>query len=178
MPKAKRRQHHSMHHTSGRHHATHGDGNSERGAERIMSAGQEQIGRMQKSAKSAFDVFSGPVARMMDHNWSLFQRTLQAMQEESLRLFNRRLEHTSHIIENSRDFQGISGLMQLQQEWLIDCARDYSEQATRFARLFGELAVDSTERFAAASSEALERGESEIEDEEEEYEAEEHRAAA
>ncbi|HEX3431461.1 MAG TPA: hypothetical protein VHT03_11300 [Rhizomicrobium sp.] len=185
MARAKRKQHHSTHHASNKHHSTHsrkenGGNDTEYAAERMISAGREQMGHMQKNAKSALDVFSGPMARIMDHNWSLFQRTLHAMQEESLRLFNRRLEHTSQIIENSRDFQGISGLMQLQQEWLIDCARDYSEQATRFAKLFGEMAVDSTERFAEASSEALERGESEIEDAEEEYESEEqeHRATS
>ena len=136
----------------------------------MISAGQKSAG----SALEPFDVFSGPMTRIMDHNWSLFHRTVQAMQEESLRFVNRRLEHTSHIIENSRDFHGVAGLMQLQQEWLLDCARDYSEQATRLAQLVRDLAVDSTERLAEVS-EALE---GEIEDAEDKYEREEHRAAA
>ena len=178
MARAKRKQHHSTHHVaSGHHSARSRNENARHGAERIVSTGREQIGRMQRSARSAFDIFSGPMARIMDQNFSLFQKTVQAMQEESLRFFNRRLEHTSHVIENSRDFQGVSGLMQLQQEWLMDCARDYSEQATRFAQLMREMAVDSTERLAEASLEAMERGESELENAEEEYE-EEHRAAA
>jgi hypothetical protein len=170
MARAKRKQHHSTHHSASRNHSTRNrDGGEEvrHGAEQMMSAGQT-------SARSAFDIFSGPMARIMGHNWSLFHKVVQAMQEESLRFFNRRLEHTSHIIENSRDFHGVGGLMQLQQEWLLDCARDYSEQATRFAQLVRELAADSTERFAEASV-ALE---SEIENAEEEYEEEPHRAAA
>ena len=134
--------------------------------------------RRAKSTLDAFGMFSAPMARIMEHNWSMFHKTVLAMQDESLRFFNRRLEHTSTIIENSRDIHGVSGLMQLHQEWLVDCARDYSEQANRFAQLMRDLAVDSTERFAEASSEALERSESGVEDEVEEYKREEHRAAA
>jgi hypothetical protein len=160
MAKAKRKQHHLAQHAASRHHS------------RSTSAGTQQSGRMQKNAKSGFetfDILSGPMARIMGQNWSLFQKTVQAMQEESLHFFNRRLEHTSQIMENSRDLPGVSGLMQLQQEWMLDLARDYSEQATRFADLIRHLAVDSTERLVEASSEVLERSESELE---------EHRAAA
>lgn len=171
MARTRRKQHH---HST--HHSTHGRPS----ARHDTQHGQDQIGRMRSSTRSAFDVFGGPMARIMDHNFSLFQKTVQTMQEESLRFFNRRLEHTSHIIENSRDFQGVSGLIHLQQEWMLELARDCSEQATRFAQLMRELAVDSTERFAEASSEVLERGESELEHGARAYEeeAEAHRAAA
>lgn len=137
----------------------------------------EHMRKRAKSALDAFGMFSGPMARIMNHNLSLFGKTVLAMQDESLRFFNRRLEHTSNILENSRDFHGVSGLMQLHQEWLVDCARDYSEQATRFAQLMRELATDSAERFAEASG-ALERGEKELADEFEEEIEEERRAAA
>jgi len=162
MARAKRKQHRSTHHSAIGHHSTQAD---------------EPVGHVRRSGKSAFDtigMFSGPMARIMDHNWSLFHKTVQAMQEESLRFFNRRLEHTSHIMENSGDLQGVSGLMQLQQEWMLDLARDCSEQATRFAQLMRDLAVDSTERLVEATV-ALEN---EIENEDEEYEQEAHRAAA
>lgn len=183
MARTKRKQQHSTHHSASGHHSTHGrtEGNGDNvyhGAERSAAAGREQIWRMQKGPQSAFDIFSGPMARIMDQNFSMFQKAVQTMQQESLRFFNRRLEHASHMIESSRDFQGVSGLMQLQQEWMVELARDCSEQATRFAQLMRDLAVDSTERFAEASSEALEHGADEMEGEEEEYEREEGRAAA
>lgn len=184
MARTKRKHHHSTHHSAGGHNSTHSrsenNGDHVRhAAARMASSGRDQIGRMQKSARSAFDVFSGPMARMMDQNFSLFQRTVQTVQEESLRFFNRRMEHTSHIIENSRDFQGVSGLMQLQQEWMLELARDCSEQATRFAHLMREIAMDSTERLSETSSELLQRAEKEMEAAEDEYEsAQEHHAAA
>lgn len=182
MARAKRKNHstHSTHHSSARHRPHHSRG--ENGAEHaghsgeeMIAAGRAQIDRMQKGAKSAFDIFSGPMSHMMDRNLSAFQKMFQVMQEESLRFFNRRVEHTSHVIENNRDFQGIAGLMHLQQEWMLDFARDCSEQATRFAQLMRDVAVDSTERFADASSESLEEIEAE---EDEDKHGEHHRAAA
>jgi hypothetical protein len=184
MARAKHKQHHSKHHSASGHHSTQSrnenNDNARHGAERVISAGQEQIGRMQRRARSAFDVFSGPMARIMDQNFSLFQRTVQAMHEESLRFVNRRLEHTNHFMETSRDFQGVSGLMQLQQQWMLDLARDCSEQATRFAEMMREIAIDSTEHLTEAASESLERSENAIEDGEEDYERQEeaHRASA
>lgn len=165
MAGTKRKHPHSTHHRASGHHSMRVD----------------QLGgntRRRVPALDTFGMLTGPMARIMEHNWSMFHRTVLTMQDESLRFFNRRLEHASTIMENSRDVHGVSGLMQLQQEWIVDCARDYSEQATRFAQLMRDIAVNSTERLAEASSEVLERGANEIEDEAEEYEREGHRAAA
>src|SRR5690242_21337697 len=106
MAKARRKQHHSTHHGHSKHH-----GASRNHSARERNGGEQMISEGQRSALEAFDVFSGPMTRIMEHNWSLFHRTVQAMQEESLRFVNRRLEHASHIIENSRDFHGVAGLM-------------------------------------------------------------------
>jgi len=184
MARAKRKQHHSTHHSAGGRHSTHNHNdnrdNGRRGSERMISAGREQLGRMQRNSRSAFDMFRGPMARMLDYNFSLFQKTVQTMQEESLHFFNQRLEHTTRAIESSRDFQGVSGLMQLQQEWMLELAHDCSEHATRFAQMMRDLATESTERLVEVSSEAMERSEEELEDEEDAYEGDgkEHQAAA
>ncbi|MGH6876273.1 MAG: hypothetical protein ACREHV_02720 [Rhizomicrobium sp.] len=126
---------------------------------------RRQARRMQRTAFDAFDVFSGPMARLMDQNWSMFHRVVHAMQEESLHFVNRRLEHTSHAIESSRDCEGISGLLAIQQEWMVEFARDYAQQTKRFAELMRDLAEDGTSNFTNVSSEIVERGRSEAEDE-------------
>ncbi|HEY2446293.1 MAG TPA: hypothetical protein VGI20_11200, partial [Rhizomicrobium sp.] len=64
-------------------------------------------GRVQQSMLDAFDVFGGPVARVLDHNHQILQKMMHAVQEESVNFVNRRLEHTSHAIESSRDCQGV-----------------------------------------------------------------------
>lgn len=105
---------------------------------------QEASERTSSTAMAAFDAFNGPIAKVMDQNRMMFQKMLHAMQEESLRFVNRRLEHTSRAIEGSRECQGVSGLMAVQQEFLMDLARDYADQTRRFADLVRELAEDGT----------------------------------
>lgn len=114
-------------------------------------------------AFDAFDILGGPMARVMDQNRMIFQRMIHAMQEESLRFVNRRLEHTSHAIESSRECHGVSGLMAVQHEWILDFARDYAEQTKRFAELMRELAEDGTATLSEASSSVMERGRAEME---------------
>jgi hypothetical protein len=118
---------------------------------------EEMSERSTTAAMEAIDVFNGPMAKMVDQNRAIFQKMLRAMQEESLRFVNRRLEHTSRVIENSRDCQGVSGVMAVQQEWLIDIARDYAEQTKRFAELMRELAEDGTAGLAEAAVGVAER---------------------
>lgn len=175
-PHSNHSSHHSTRRSKGRHTTHHGS----KGTERMMAAGQEQFRRFQKSAGSGFDalgVFSGPMSRLMDQNWSVFQKTMQVVHEESLHFFNRRLEHTSHLMEESRDLQGISGLMKLQQHWMAEFARDVSEQATRITNRMRELAVDSAEYLAEASSDTLEN-EQELEEKYEKEERAEQRRRA
>src|ERR1700720_593563 len=102
MAKAKRKTHHSTHHaashhssgrhsshrSSGRNSANHGNGGngSAHGrhvTEEMVSAGREEIGRMQKSAFDSLGLFSGPMAHVMEQNWSVFQKLVQTMQGES-----------------------------------------------------------------------------------------------
>lgn len=121
----------------------------------------EKIGNGRKpawempDALGGFDAFNGPLARMIDHNRAVFQKMLSAMQEESLRFVNRRLEHTGRALENYRDCQGVTGLMNVQQEFLMDLARNYAEQTRRFADLVRELAGDGAAGLTEAASESV-----------------------
>jgi hypothetical protein len=117
-----------------------------------MRTATRQARRMQQSAFEAFDMFSGPMTQLMDQNWSMFQKIMHAVQEESLSLVNRRLEHTSHAIESSRECEGISGLISVQQEWMLDFARDYAEHSKRFAEIMRGAAEDGASRVTEASS--------------------------
>ena len=95
------------------------------------------------------------MARVMEHNRTMLQKMMHAVQEESLKFVNRRLEHTSHAIENSRDCQGVSDLLAIQQEWILDFARDYAGHTRRFAELMGELAEDGSTSLTAVSLSAI-----------------------
>jgi hypothetical protein len=62
-----------------------------------------------------------------------------------------RLEHTSRTFERSRECQGISAIVTLQQDWLLGIARDYAELNKRF----GEVLHEMTEHGANGVSEAI-----------------------
>jgi hypothetical protein len=130
----------------------------EHAAHETADAGQRMLRRMQHSPFDPFDVFGGPMARLMDQNWSIFQKMMHVMREESLHFVNRRLEQTSHAIESSRDCDRISDLLAVQQEWVVNFTRDYAEQTKRFAERMRDLAEDGTANLSHAASEVSERG--------------------
>jgi len=132
---------------------------SERGEQAGHRMAESITERMPMAALAAFDAFNGPFARVMDQNRLMFQKMLHAMQEESLRFVNRRLEHTGRAIESCRDCQGVVGLVAAQHEFLVEMARDYAEQTRRFAELVREVTEDGassmTEAAASGASEAV-----------------------
>ena len=149
---------------------------AEAGAEEIEHALHDTVGeaadvghrtfqQIQHNAFDAFDIFSGPMARLVDQNWTIFQKMMHAMREESLDFVNRRLEQTSHAIESSRGCDGITNLLAVQQEWMINCARDYVEQTQRFAELVRDVAGNGTSNLSHASWEVTERGRHAVEEE-------------
>lgn len=84
--------------------------------------------------------------RMLDWNRSFFEKTWRVTQEESLSLINRRLEHTARALENLRETQGVSGLLAVEQDWLVDTARDYIESGEKLrGRLFDLASVGAQE---------------------------------
>ncbi len=114
--------------------------------------------RTSMAAMAAFDAINGPIIKALDQNRMIFQKLVHAMQEESLRFVNRRLEHAGRSIENSRECQGVMDIVSVQQEFLMDMARDYAEQTRRFADLIQELAEDGTTgvtKVAIAASEPV-----------------------
>lgn len=164
MARAKHKAHHhtSHNHTSHRRHRDdhHADA-MENGAREAIEAGAHNFHEAQRYARSAFDMFGGPMARLMEHNRAVMQKMFHVMQEESVRFVNRRIEHASQTIEASRDCHGISGLMAVQQEWMLGFARDYADQTRRFAELMGEIVEDGSETLSDVSSEVMERAEEE-----------------
>jgi hypothetical protein len=144
---------------------------SEHVAHEAADMGQRAIHEMQHGPINPFDLFGGPMARLMDQNWSIFQKMMHVMREESLHFVNRRLEQTSHAIESSRDCDDIPGLLAVQQDWMVNFARDYAEQTKRFAERMRDLAEDGTPNLSHAASEVTERGRNAVEEES-------HRSAA
>jgi hypothetical protein len=142
-----------------------GEEELEHAAHETADIGRRAFQRMQQSPFNPLDLFGGPMTRLMDQNWSIFQKLMHVMREESLEFVNRRLEQTSHAIESSRECDGIPGLFAVQQEWMIGLARDYAEQTKRFAEKMRDLAEDGTSNVRHAATEVAERGHNAVEEE-------------
>ena len=83
---------------------------------------------------------NGSFIKMMEWNRDRFEEMFKKTQEEQLRFVNKRLERTSRALEKLRECQGISGLIATEQQWIVDTARDYFENAERVGGIFRELA--------------------------------------
>src|SRR5580698_10331137 len=100
---------------------------------------------MTDHARETFASVNNSVMKALEQNRVITQNLMKGMQEESLRFMNTRLEHTSRAMEKSRECQGISQLMALQHDWLMDVARDYAELNKRFGEVLHEMTEQSAE---------------------------------
>jgi polysaccharide deacetylase 2 family uncharacterized protein YibQ len=112
---------------------------------------EETAASMSDQARDAFTSVNNSMIKAMDQNRVIMQNLMKAMQEESLRFMNTRLEHTSRALEKGRECQGFSQLISLQHDWLMDAARDYAELNKRF----GEVLQEVTEQTAEHASDLV-----------------------
>jgi hypothetical protein len=99
-------------------------------------------------ARDTFTTVNNSMVKALEQNRVITQNLFKAMQEESLRFMNTRLEHTSRTFEKSRECQGIPQLITLQHDWLMDIARDYAELNKRFGEVLHEMTEQTAERAA------------------------------
>ena len=94
------------------------------------------------AATATFSALNDSFMKMLEHNRSIFEKMMLAMHEESLRFVNLRMEHTSKALQSSRDCQGLTGLIGVQHDWLVDTARDYAEESQRFGDVMRDIAAE------------------------------------
>jgi hypothetical protein len=115
---------------------------------------EEAASNMTDQARDAFATVNSSLMKAIDQNRVITQNLLKAMQDESVRFMNKRLEHTTTTFEKSRECQGLSQLISLQHDWLMDIARDYAELNKRFGEVFHEMTEQSVEHASDMVAEA------------------------
>jgi hypothetical protein len=111
---------------------------------------------MTSAFSDTFSTLNGSIAKMIDWNRSLMEKTLRQTQEESLRFINRRLERNVKALESLRDSQGLSGIIAAEQDWLVCTARDYVEGTEKFGGMLLELATNGARNVAEEGRTAAE----------------------
>jgi Phasin protein len=112
---------------------------------------EEAASKITDHARDTIMTVNNSLMKAFEQNRVITQNLFKAMQEESLRFMNTRLEHTSRAFEKSRECQGIPQLVTLQHDWLMDIARDYAELNKRF----GEVLQEMTEQTADHASDLV-----------------------
>jgi len=80
------------------------------------------------------------MARVMEHNRTMLQKMMHAVQEESLKFVNRRLEHTSDAHREQPPIaKRVSDLLAIQQEWILDFARGLCRAHQAFRGIDGRV---------------------------------------
>ncbi|HVV65213.1 MAG TPA: hypothetical protein VHC42_07075 [Rhizomicrobium sp.] len=95
--------------------------------------------------------FNDSFVKALERNRSVMEKMLLAMQEESLRFVNLRMEHTSKAIRSARDCHGLTGLIGVQHEWLVDAARDYAQEGRRFGDAMRVIAAEGANGLAQSA---------------------------
>lgn len=111
---------------------------------------------MTSAFSDTFSTLNGSIAKMIEWNRSLMEKTLRTTQEESLRFINRRLERNARMLESLRDSQGLSGLIAAEQDWWVCAARDYVEGTEKFGGMLLELAANGARNVAEEGRSAAE----------------------
>jgi hypothetical protein len=119
--------------------------------QKTNGAMEEAASKITDHARDTIMTVNNSLMKAFEQNRVITQNLFKAMQEESLRFMNTRLEHTIRAFEKSRECQGIPQLVTLQHDWLMDIARDYAELNKRF----GEVLQEMTEQTADHASDLV-----------------------
>lgn len=75
----------------------------------------------------------------LDQNKEFAEKFSRAMRDVSLEFMNIRLEHAGRAIDRSREWHGMTELLALQHDWMMDIARDYAELTKRVTEVLHDL---------------------------------------
>ena len=105
-------------------------------------------------ARKPLGAISDSFLKVLEHNRVIFEKMMLAMHEQSLRFVNLRMERTSKALQDSRDCHGLTGLMTVQHDWLVDAARDYAEESKRFGDVMRDIAAERASEMADVAKQA------------------------
>ena len=110
---------------------------------------------MATTAQEAHDTFTMPFIILAERNRAVMEKVARVTQEETLHFLNQNLERNVHALERLRECRGVSGVMEVETEWLTGMVRDSIEQTQRVAKLWWRLAEEESEAGVQSSAEAM-----------------------
>ena len=102
-----------------------------------------------KSSNSSRDMMTGSLTETVERSREVILTGLKTLQEETIRIVDRRFERDSEALRECQNCRNIVDLLAVQQRWLAGISLDYYHGGMRLGRAMQEM----------MSEEAMELGE-------------------
>jgi len=109
---------------------------------------------MATTAQETHETFAMPFLMLAERNRAVFERMARVTQEEMLHFLNQNVERNARALERLRDCRGISGVIEVESEWLTGMVRDSIEQTQRMTKAWWQLAEKEAGNHSEAMSQA------------------------
>jgi hypothetical protein len=97
------------------------------------------------------------MAQTAESGRALVQEVTVFAKDESLRFVSLRLERNGAALDKLQNFQGVPGLIGVQQEWLRDLLQDYAGQSMRWMGALRGLTRNVMEKATQSAAENIDR---------------------
>ncbi len=115
----------------------------------MKSKNGRRASRAHKSGNSSRETIAGPLTETIERSRGVILNGLKTLQEEAIRMVDRRFERDSEALRESQSCRNIVDLLAVQQRWLAGISLDYYHGGMRLSRAVQEM----------VSEEAMELGE-------------------
>ncbi len=109
---------------------------------------------MATTAQEPHETFAMPFLMLANRNRAALEKMARVAQEETLHFLHQNLERNVRALERLRECRGVSGVIEVENEWLTGLVCDSIEQTQRMASLWWRLAEEETEQEAESASRA------------------------
>jgi hypothetical protein len=107
------------------------------------------------TTQETHETFAMPFLMLAERNRLVLEKMTRVTQEETLHFLNQNLERNLRTLERLRECRGISGVMEVETEWLTGMVRDSIEQTQRVAKVWWRLAEEESENQTEAASQGV-----------------------
>lgn len=101
------------------------------------------------------DSLTTPFLILAERNRAVLEKMARITQEETLHTLNQNLERNVRALERLRDCHGLSGVVEIHNEWVTGVMRDSIDQTQRMAKLWWRFAEDEAQSQSEAVSQSV-----------------------
>ena len=123
----------------------------------MKSKNGRRASKSHKSGNSSRDAIAGPLTGTMERSRDVILNGLKTLQDETIRLVDRRLERNSELLRECQSCRNIVDFMAVQQRWLTGISIDYYQGGMRLGRVMQEILSEEAMELGEAAESTMEQ---------------------